>query len=122
MRTAQASTSFLKNRALKRLGVLLPIISVVLGLGLLILDPLPMRTLRNNVFDQYQRWYPRPYVDVPVRIVDIDEETLTRLGQWPGPRTRLAELVERLKSDGVAVISFDVLLAEADQTSPKTMA
>ena len=122
MRTGQVSTGFLKNKALKRLGVLLPIISVVFGLGLLILDPLPMQTLRNNVFDQYQRWYPRPYVEVPVRIVDIDEETLARLGQWPWPRTRLAELVERLKNAGVAAISFDVLLAEADRTSPKTMA
>ena len=76
MSTAQVSTGFLKNTVLQRLGVLLPIFSVALGLGLLILDPLPMQTLRNNVFDQYQRWYPRPYVDVPVRIVDIDEETL----------------------------------------------
>ncbi|NTV70334.1 MAG: adenylate/guanylate cyclase domain-containing protein [Azonexaceae bacterium] len=81
-----------------------------------------MQTLRNNVFDQYQRWYPRPYDVVPVRIVDIDEETLTRLGQWPWPRTRLAELVGRLKDAGVAAIGFDVLLAEADRTSPKAMA
>ena len=54
--TAQVSTGFLRNYALKRLGVLLPIFSVVLGLGLLVFDPLPMQTLRNNVFDQYQRW------------------------------------------------------------------
>ena len=120
--TAQVSTGFLKNTVLQRLGVLLPIFSVALGLGLLILDPLPMQTLRNNVFDQYQRWYPRPYVDVPVRIVDIDEETLARLGQWPWPRTRLAELVERLSDAGVAAVGFDVLLAEADRTSPNAMA
>lgn len=122
MTTTQVATGFLKNKALRRLGVLLPIISVALGLGLLILDPLPMQTLRNNVFDQYQRWYPRAYVDVPVRIVDIDEETLARLGQWPWPRTRLAELVHRLKRAEVAAICFDVLLAEADRTSPQAMA
>lgn len=121
--TTHVPTRFLKNnKVLKRLGVLLPIISVALGLGLLIVDPLPMQTLRNNVFDQYQRWHPRPYVDAPVRIVDIDEETLARLGQWPWPRTRLAELVQRLKTAGVAAIGFDVLLAETDRTSPKTMA
>lgn len=120
--TAQVSTGFLRNYALKRLGVLLPIFSVVLGLGLLVFDPLPMQTLRNNVFDQYQRWYPRPYVDVPVRIVDIDEETLARLGQWPWPRTRLAELVDRLSQAGVAAVGFDVLLAETDRTSPHAMA
>ncbi|MBI2275853.1 MAG: adenylate/guanylate cyclase domain-containing protein [Dechloromonas sp.] len=81
-----------------------------------------MQTLRNNVFDQYQRWHPRAYVEVPVRIVDIDEETLARLGQWPWPRTRLAELVHRLKRAEVAAIGFDVLLAEADRTSPQAMA
>jgi adenylate cyclase len=120
--TAQVSARFLKHKVLRRLGVLLPIFSVALGLILLVLDPLPMQTLRNNVFDQYQRWYPRPYVDVPVRIVDIDEDTLVRLGQWPWPRTRLAKLVERLRSAGAAAIAFDVLLAEADRTSPKAMA
>ncbi|WP_265949831.1 CHASE2 domain-containing protein [Dechloromonas sp. A34] len=122
MTTTQVATGFMKNKALKRLGILLPIISVVFGLALLILDPLPMQTLRNNVFDQYQRWHPRAYVEVPVRIVDIDEESLARFGQWPWPRTRLAELVQRLKRAEVAAIGFDVLLAEADRTSPQAMA
>lgn len=81
-----------------------------------------MQTLRNNLFDQYQRWHPRDYVEVPVRVVDIDEETLVRLGQWPWPRTRLAELVKILNESGVAAIGFDVVLAEADRTSPKAMA
>lgn len=123
LKIAHVSSNYFKNSTvLKRLGILLPIISVVLGLGLLILDPLPMQTLRNNVFDQYQRWYPRPYAEVPVRIVDIDEETLARLGQWPWPRSRLAELVERLNASGVAAIGFDILLAERDRTSPAAMA
>jgi adenylate cyclase len=89
---------------------------------LLLLDPLPMQTLRNNLFDQYQRWHPRDYVEVPVRIIDIDEETLARLGQWPWPRTRLADMVKILNGAGVAAIGFDVVLAEADRTSPKAMA
>lgn len=122
MGAAQVSAGYLKSTALKRLGVFLPILSVGFGLALLIIDPLPMQTLRNNVFDQYQRWYPRPYADVPVRIVDIDEETLLRLGQWPWPRTRLAELVDRLTRAEVAAIAFDILLAEPDRTSPKAMA
>lgn len=110
------------NLSLKRLSILLPIISVVLGLTLLLLDPLPMQALRNNLFDQYQRWHPRDYADVPVRIIDIDEESLARLGQWPWPRTRIAELVEKLRASGVAAIGFDVVFAEADRTSPQAMA
>ncbi|WP_234086711.1 CHASE2 domain-containing protein [Azonexus sp. R2A61] len=77
-----------------------------------------LELLRNAVFDQYQRWSPRPSVDTPVRIVDIDEDSLQRLGQWPWPRTRLAELVDRLQQADAAAIAFDVMFAEADRTSP----
>ena len=68
------------------------------------------------MFDQYQRWKPRPYAfDQPVRIVLIDEESLKRLGQWPWPRERLAALVEALKGAGAAAIAFDFLFAEKDR-------
>ena len=54
--------------------------------------------IQDLVFDQYQRWRPRPYAfDQPVRVVDVDEELLKRLGQWPWSRDRLAALVEALK-------------------------
>ncbi len=72
--------------------------------------------MQNLVFDQYQRWKPRPYAfDQPVRIVAIDDESLKRLGQWPWPRERLAALVDALKRAGVASISFDFLFAEKDR-------
>jgi len=72
--------------------------------------------MQNLVFDQYQRWKPRPYAfDQPVRIVAIDDESLKRLGQWPWPRERLAALVDALKHAGVASISFDFLFSEKDR-------
>ena len=101
---------------------LLPLIPVAAGLFLLVGDPLPLRSLRNNLFDQYQRWQPRAYDEAPVRIIDIDDESLARLGQWPWPRTRLAELVDRLSAGGAAAIAFDVIFAEPDRTSPQAAA
>ena len=78
--------------------------------------------MQNVVFDQYQRWKPRPYAfDQPVRIVAIDDESLKRLGQWPWPRERLAALVETLKGAGAAAVVFDFLFSEkdrADATAP----
>jgi adenylate cyclase len=72
--------------------------------------------MQNLVFDQYQRWKPRPYAfDQPVRIVAIDDESLKRLGQWPWPRERLAALVEALKGAGVGAVAFDFLFAEKDR-------
>jgi|PlaIllAssembly_1097288.scaffolds.fasta_scaffold06640_2 adenylate cyclase len=101
---------------------LLPLIPVAAGLFLLVGDALLLQSLRNNLFDQYQRWKPRTYVEAPVRIIDIDDESLARLGQWPWPRTRLAEMVDRLSAAGVAAVGFDVIFAEPDRTSPKAAA
>lgn len=79
-------------------------------------------SLSNGLFDQYQRWHPRQYEPAPVRIVDIDEASIKRYGQWPWPRSRMAELTDRLTSAGVAAIGFDVMFAEADRTAPKAIA
>lgn len=92
------------------------------ALALWLADPVAVQTLRLAQFDQFQRWHPRSPTAAPVRVVDIDEASLKAYGQWPWPRTRLAELVERLHQAGAAVIALDVLLAEPDRTSPAAMA
>ncbi|TLX61104.1 adenylate/guanylate cyclase domain-containing protein [Stutzerimonas nosocomialis] len=87
-------------------------------------EPAVVQTLRNGLFDQYQRWQPRaaPAGTPAIQIVDIDEASLARLGQWPWPRTRMAELLDRLREAGAAVVVFDVLFAEPDRTSPARVA
>ncbi len=55
---------------------------------------------------------------LPVRIVDIDEESLKQVGQWPWPRTVLAELVDKLAAGGAAAIGFDMVFPEPDRMSP----
>ena len=54
---------------------------------------------------------------VPV-IIDIDEQSLARYGQWPWPRYLVADLVDRLAQSGVASIGLDIMFAEPDRTSP----
>ncbi|MCM2297561.1 adenylate/guanylate cyclase domain-containing protein [Rhodoferax sp.] len=103
------------------LNILMPVLAVGIGAALLLIDPPLMQTLRQAVFDQYQRVHPRVYQPAPVRIIDIDEESLAKVGQWPWPRSRIAELVERMRKAGVAAVGFDVLFAEPDRTSPKAM-
>lgn len=103
---------------------LLVVLASLCALSLWLLDPLPLQSLRLAQFDQFQRWHPRP-VDAQasrVTVVDIDEASLKAFGQWPWPRTRMAELVQRLSDAGAAAIAFDVLLAEPDRTSPGAMA
>ncbi len=79
------------------------------------------RTIREFAFDQSQRLAPRVYEPTPVRIVDIDEASLKRYGQWPWPRTLVAKLLSRLGELGATVVVFDVLFAEADRLSPKNI-
>ncbi len=81
-------------------------------------QPAALSTLGNLVFDSYQRLYPRPYEDAGVRVVDIDDETIRRLGQWPWPRTDTARLTQALTDAGAAAIAFDVVFSEPDRTSP----
>ena len=98
-------------------------LAVLLGLlALRTFDPVFVSTIRNQVFDVYQRVHNRPYAPLPVAIVDIDEESLAAYGQWPWPRTRLAELVKRLTQNGAVVIGFDIVFAEPDRLSPKWVA
>jgi adenylate cyclase len=83
-----------------------------------ILDPAPLEEIRLRTFDFYQSLRPRETVSRPVVIVDIDEASLKEIGQWPWPRTILADLVTRLAELGVVAIGFDIIFAEPDRMSP----
>ncbi len=54
-----------------------------------------------------------------VAIVDIDERSLRRLGQWPWARSVVADLVRKIDGAGAAVMGFDVVFAEEDRSSLK---
>jgi adenylate cyclase len=86
------------------------------------LHPPIIDTISLSVFDSFQRLAPRVKLDTPVRIVDIDEASLKIHGQWPWPRSDVAELIERLGNMGAAAIAFDMVFSEPDRTSPHRMA
>ena len=92
---------------------------IVASLALRVWDPTPVARLRSLVFDAYQRLSPRVFDPaLPVRIVDIDEDSLKAVGQWPWPRTVLADLVDKLAAGGAAAIGFDIVFPEPDRMSP----
>ena len=99
--------------------------AALLALALLIqhLAPEFHHRISHLTFDQMQRLHPRPYpAQLPLRVVAIDEASLARHGQWPWPRDRLAEIVNRLTKLGARVVVLDLLLAEPDRTSPGRLA
>lgn len=94
---------------------------VALG-GIRAWDPPPVEILRLQSFDLYQRLAPRQSGPLLVTIVDIDEDSLSEIGQWPWPRDQLAVLVRRIFEAGAVVVAFDVLFPEPDRMSPPLLA
>ena len=107
---------------IRGLHIIFPVILLVAAIGLRLNEPRWFLQLQLTVFDSFNRIKPRPYHgDSGVRIVDIDDETLERHGQWPWPRTQVAELVLRLSEMGAATTVFDIVFVEPDRTSPRTV-
>jgi adenylate cyclase len=94
--------------------------SLVLAIALALrwYDPPILGDLRALVYDQYQRVAPREYKPAPVKIVDIDDESLRRYGQWPWPRGLVAELLAKLREQDAASVAMDIVFAEPDRTAP----
>lgn len=85
--------------------------------ALFVLRPTLLQPLDFINFDLLLRNSPRNYPSSSLVIVDLDEKSLNRHGQWPWPRYRVAELLAKINAQQPAVISLDVLFAEPDRTS-----
>ncbi|GAB4535726.1 MAG: adenylate/guanylate cyclase domain-containing protein [Parvularculaceae bacterium] len=88
------------------------------ALFLVFQQPALIESARDRVFDQYQRLSPREHTATPVRVVEIDDDALAEYGQWPWPRHRFADMLDKLTAAGAAAVVFDVVFAEPDRTSP----
>ena len=96
---------------------------LLVGLAALRIADHPLiQEVRVRTFDTFQRIDPRKKTARPVTIVDIDEKSLAKLGQWPWPRTRIADLVTNLTKLGAVVIAFDVIFSEPDRLNPDVAA
>ena len=98
-------------------------LALLIALAVLrVADPAPVQELRVRVFDTFQRIEPRVKTARPVTIIDIDEKSLAKYGQWPWPRTRIADMVINLSRLGAAAIALDVLFPEPDRLNPDAVA
>src|SRR6266446_5132891 len=98
-------------------------LALLIGLAVLrIADPAPVEEIRVRTFDSFQRIDPRVKTARPVTIVDIDEASLAKFGQFPWPRTRIADLITGLTRLGAVVIAFDAVFSEPDRLNPDVAA
>src|SRR4051812_19077005 len=78
------------------------------------LEPTLLARLPSAWLDTYQALTPRTIKSTPATIVQIDHKSLAQRGQWPWPRSLLAELIEEIGSHQPAAIGLDVFMPEPD--------
>lgn len=95
---------------------------LAIALAVRVVDPGFVEDTRLHGFDAAQRLWPRAEAADPVQIVAIDEESLAAKGQWPWPRSLVAELMRRIAAGRPAAVGVDILFAEPDRFSPQHLA
>ena len=97
-------------------------LAITLGLLCLFVPPTLIEQIELRVLD----WHARIRGPLPppanISIVAIDEASLEIVGRWPWPRTRTAEIVQRLTEGGARVIALDLILREPDENSRLVLA
>ena len=74
--------------------------------------------LDDIIYDARLRATMPQTMDSRVVIIDIDEKSLAEIGRWPWGRNKLATLVDELfDRQKIALLGFDVVFAEADDSS-----
>jgi adenylate cyclase len=102
----------------RHLQLLIAGVSVTLAMSLLyVFQPSLLQFMEHKIYDtMFQSLRSAP--SGSVAIVDLDDQSLKRFGQWPWPRYRVAMLAEKIRRAGAASIATDIVFAEEDRTSP----
>jgi adenylate cyclase len=88
-------------------------ITLLLVLVIRVLDPGFVESVRLRYFDQIIT--SQPEKPVPIHVVNIDENSLEKYGQFPFPRDIYAEIIEQLYKRGAGLVVFNVLMPEKDR-------
>ena len=70
-------------------------------------------------FDLYQKIFPLKKESSEVVIIDIDEKSLKKFGQFPWNRSVFARIIENVNTAKPKAIGFDVFFSEKDRQSPE---
>ena len=80
---------------------------------------------RNTSLDALTKFYPfeslYPNNSGSFVFVNIDDNSLKTIGQWPWPRQISAKLIDKISQSGAAAIGVDILFAEKDRFSPDNL-
>jgi adenylate cyclase len=118
-RRGQGGTHFLSRKFVVPLVALGAVVALV---ALRLFDPAPVEIARHKQVDFLQGMSPRVNAGYPVVVVVIDDESLAAHGQWPWPRSMMAQIVDSVARSGALAIGFNIMFPEPDRTSPDQIA
>ena len=105
-------TFFLKNSNYITFAILLVILITVK-----IINPSFVKSISYLSFDVYQKIFSEKK-ETDVVIVDIDEKSLGKFGQFPWNRNVFAKILDELNNSDPKAIGFDIFFTEKDKQSP----
>tara|TARA_Y100000590_G_scaffold111611_1_gene127252 strand:- start:1080 stop:3173 length:2094 start_codon:yes stop_codon:yes gene_type:complete len=94
-------------------------ILLILLIALKVVNPSFVKSISFLSFDLYQKVFPLKKDDSNVVIIDIDEKSLGKFGQFPWSRSIFAKIIEKVNSAEPKAIGFDVFFTEKDKQSPE---
>ena len=88
-------------------------------IALKIINPSFIKSISYLSFDLYQKVFPLEKRETDVIIIDIDEKSLGKFGQFPWNRTVFAKILDKLNTSNPKAIGFDIFFTEKDKLSPE---
>ena len=105
------------NRSIKYASSLVGLLIAISFAYYAISTPINQRLIDWKVYDFYNSYYPQDESNNSIVIIDIDDQSIESIGQWPWPRFRLAEALRFINEGKPSSILVDILLSEKDRTS-----
>ena len=91
---------------------------LILLISIKITNPSFVKSISFISFDLYQKIFPLIKNETEVVIIDIDEKSLGKFGQFPWSRSVFAKILENVNATNPKAIGFDVFFTEKDKQSP----
>lgn len=105
-------------RSLYRTLILCSLLVAFILSGIYLSQLRVLEILNLKITDVIRTSTKSPQAKFDIVTVAIDEASLEKFGQWPWPRYRIAQLLEKISAGGAKSIGIDVIFAEQDRTSP----
>tara|TARA_B100001059_G_scaffold233578_1_gene273940 strand:- start:3 stop:2006 length:2004 start_codon:yes stop_codon:yes gene_type:complete len=105
----------MKHKKIISLGFLL-----IFFVTLKVMNPQIIQKISFINYDFYQKVFNRGKVTT-VTIVDIDEKSIAKIGQFPWRRDVYSKILSNLNQYNPSVIAFDIVFSEEDKQNPKDL-